>query len=389
VPQELTTAASSRLELLLRRLFAFTLVLSSIELTANAITQAGLLNWLSWVILAMLLAIVLTVQISTLINGQVDRWLYTLGIFGVVAMLAFPWAVVDVDALPAEYQPWLWWAAGMCAVAMGVVARPSVAIGYLVLITAIWLWLDTSAWGGSSVLFVELQDATYLFLFGGTVLGLLFLVRDSVQKVDRANSLAIASAVEQARIDAVERERQRIDALIHDKVLNTLLLSAKAKSAEEQQSVVRLSKEAIESLRSADLEPEPRPEIQPLGLFRALRRAALQMIPSIEVEIVSAGSAPIPSDVADAMTEALVQALDNVARHSKASKVQLTLDSPTAESLSIELRDNGVGFRLERIPKDRIGVRVSIVKRIEAVGATARIDSEPGSGTLVRLGWKA
>ena len=387
--QELTTAASSRLELRLRRLFAFTLVLSSIELTANAISQAGYLNSISWVILALLLVVVFTVQISTLTNGKVDRWLYLLGALGVAAILLFPLAVVDVNALPVEYQPWLWWGAGMCAVAMGVVGRPAVSLAYLVLITALWLWLDTSAWGGSSVLYVELQDATYLFLFGGTVLGLLFLVRDSVSKVDRANSLVIASAVEQAKIDAVERERQRIDALIHDKVLNTLLLSAKAKTAEEQNSVVRLSKEAIESLRSADEEPEKRPAIQPLGLFRALRRAALQMIPNIEVEIVSAGSAPVPSAVADALTEALVQALDNAARHSRASKVQLTLDSPTADSLSIQLRDNGIGFRLDRMPKDRIGVRISIIKRIETAGAKALIDSKLGSGTTVRLEWKA
>ncbi len=387
--QELTTAASSRLELRLRRLFAFTLVLSSIELTANAITQATLLNPLSWVILGLLLTNVLAVQISILTNGKVDRWLYLLGFLGVAALLIFPWAVVDVDMLPAEYQPWLWWGAGMCAVAMGVVGRPAVSLAYLVLITSLWLWLDTSAWGGSSVLFVELQDATYLFLFGGTVLGLLFLVRDSVSKVDRANSLAIASAVEQAKIDAVERERQRIDALIHDKVLNTLLLSAKAKTSEEQHSVVRLSKEAIDSLRSADEEPEKRPEIQPLGLFRALRRAALQMIPNIDVEIVSAGSAPVPSEVADAITEALVQALDNAARHAKASRVQLTLVCPTPDSLSIELRDNGIGFRLDRMPKDRIGVRISIIKRIETVGAKALIESELGSGTTVRLEWKA
>jgi signal transduction histidine kinase len=389
VQQELTTAASSRLELRLRRLFAFTLALSTIESTANAITQAGFLNPLSWVILAVLLAIVLAIQISTLTKSKVDKWIYLLGFFGVAGMLIFPWAVVDVDVLPVEYQPWLWWVIGMCSVAMGVVARPSVAIGYLVLITAIWLWLDTSAWGGSSVLFVEIQDATYLFLFGGTVLGLLFLVRDSVLKVDRANSLAISSAVEQAQIDAIERERQRIDALIHDRVLNTLLLSAKAKTPEERASVVRLSKEAIESLRSADLEPEKRPAIQPLGLFRALRRAALQLIPSIEVEIISAGPEPIPSAVADAITEALVQALDNAARHSKATKIQLTMDSPTPGSLSIELKDNGVGFRPGRIPRDRIGVQVSILKRIETVGATAQIESEPGSGTTVRLGWKA
>jgi signal transduction histidine kinase len=97
----------------------------------------------------------------------------------------------------------------------------------------------------------------------------------------------------------------------------------------------------------------------------------------------------IPAQVAEALTEALIQALDNASRHAKASKVSLTLNSPTQSSVAIELRDNGIGFRLNRIPKDRIGVQTSILKRVEAVGAKAIIESSPGSGTLVKLEWHA
>lgn len=387
--ERLTQAASARLELLIRRLFAFTLLLSSVETIANASTQAVYLNGLSGVMVATLVVIVVMIQVATLTQGRVDRWIVVLGVFGVSAMLLFPWTVVDVDVLPSEYQPWLWWVIGMGVVGIGVIAKPPFALSYLVITTVIWFWLDTSPWGGSSDLFVSLQDATYIFLFGGTVLGLFFLVRDSVFKVDRANSRAIQSAVQQASTDAIERERQRIDALIHDRVLNTLLLSAKAKTKEEYQSVVRLSKEAIESLRSAEQDSNKQGDIQPVGLFRALRQAAEQLIPDIQVEILSAGSTPVPQQVAESLTEALVQALDNVARHAKATSVQLRLDCPTQRSVVIELRDNGIGFRPDRIPKDRIGVQVSILKRVESAGAKASIESELGSGTTVRLEWKA
>jgi signal transduction histidine kinase len=126
-----------------------------------------------------------------------------------------------------------------------------------------------------------------------------------------------------------------------------------------------------------------------LGLFRALKQAAEQLIPDAKVQILSGGSVEIPAAVAEAITEALIQALDNVVRHAKASKVSLTLLSPNQGSVAIELRDDGVGFRLNRIPKDRIGVQTSILKRVEAVGARATIESSPGAGTMVRLEWQA
>jgi signal transduction histidine kinase len=389
VPNMLTTAASARLERLIRRLYAFTLLLSSVESIANSITQSRFLNWMNIALVATLVVIVGMIQVATWTKRNMDRWIVVLGVFGIAAMLVFPWAVVDVDVLPSEYQPWLWWVIGMSVVGVGVVSKPLVAMSYLLLTTALWVWLDTSPWGGSSDLLLELQDATYIFLFGGTVLGLFALVRESVLKVDIANDLAIKSATQQASIDAVERERQRLDALIHDRVLNTLLLASKASNASEFSSVVNLSQEAIESLRRADQEPESRPEIQPLGLFRALKQAAEQLIPDAKVQILSGGSVEIPAAVAEAITEALIQALDNVVRHAKASKVSLTLLSPNQGSVAIELRDNGVGFRLNRIPKDRIGVQTSILKRVEAVGARATIESSPGAGTMVRLEWQA
>lgn len=384
----LTTAASARLELLIRRLFAFTLLLSSIESVANASTQSRYLNWLHLVMVSVLILVVLQIQFAIFTKKIVDRWIFVLGVFGIVAMLLFPWTVLDVDVLPSEYQPWLWWVIGMSVVGVGIIAKPGISLSYLLVVTLIWLWLDISPWGGGSEIFLELQDATYIFLFGGTVLGLFILVRDSVSKVDEANSVAIQSAMQQAITDAVERERQRIDALIHDRVLNTLLLAANASNPHEQKSVVKLSIEAIESLRKADQEPNPSKEIQPLGLFGALKQAALQLIPGVGVEILSAGSAQIPSEAAEALTEALIQGLDNVARHAKASRVSLTLTSPTPTSVMIDLVDNGVGFKLLKIPKDRIGVRTSIIKRMESVGGEASIRSVPGSGTTLRLQWQ-
>lgn len=385
----LSSAASAKLEILIRRLYSVTLLLSSIESIAIALGQDEYLNWLNIVLVVTLLLTVTSIQFAIWSKRPVDRWIYLLGGFGFGSMLIFPLAVRDFATLTQDFQPWLWWVIGMAVVGMGIVAKPVVSIGYLALVTLTWFWLDTSVWGGGSSTVLTLQDATYLFLFGGTVLGLFILVRESVAKVDLANTAAMQSALSQAKTDAVENERQRLDALIHDRVLNTLLLAAKAESPAEYQAVSKLSEEAITSLKMATRSQTRKPEVQPLDLFRALEEAAIRIVPTVSVEISSSGSAQIPPSVAEALTEALLQALDNASRHSKASQIQLKLGSPSPSSILLELRDNGVGFRPGRVSKDRVGIQVSILRRVEAVGASASIESAPGQGTLVRLQWQA
>jgi signal transduction histidine kinase len=49
------------------------------------------------------------------------------------------------------------------------------------------------------------------------------------------------------------------------------------------------------------------------------------------------------------------------------------------------ITDQGAGFDMTAIPADRLGVRASIIDRIEAVGGSAQIWSTPGGGTSVML----
>jgi signal transduction histidine kinase len=49
------------------------------------------------------------------------------------------------------------------------------------------------------------------------------------------------------------------------------------------------------------------------------------------------------------------------------------------------VRDRGPGFDLDSIPADRMGVRQSIIGRMERHGGTARLHAVPGGGTEVEL----
>jgi NarL family two-component system sensor histidine kinase LiaS len=46
--------------------------------------------------------------------------------------------------------------------------------------------------------------------------------------------------------------------------------------------------------------------------------------------------------------------------------------------------DDGIGFRLEDIPQERLGLRI-IRERATSVGATVRIDSVEGTGTILKI----
>jgi signal transduction histidine kinase len=387
VNQQLASAATSRLELLIRRLFALTLFLASIETVVNAWGEREYLNNFGIATIGIFVVIVLGVNLHTWFGRNSTPWIWAFAVFSIIGSLLWPFQVTNYQAMPAEFQPWFWWVIGMGVVAAGVAAKPIVSLTHLVATVVIWFALDTSEFAGSTDWSDALQDSTYIFLFGGTILGLFFLVREAVGNVDAANTRAIRAAVEQARVDAVERERQRIDALVHDRVLSTLLLSANASNAEEQRSAMRLAKEAIQSLEAAKTEPRES-TISALGLFRALRRAALQLSPGADVSIAAGGSNEVPGVVAQALTEAIIQALDNAVRHAKATKISLEMVG-TSDGIRIRLSDDGIGFRLDRIPRDRIGVRTSILARAEAVGASVKITTAPGSGTQVEVEWAA
>jgi signal transduction histidine kinase len=295
--------------------------------------------------------------------------------------------VIDGDALPAEYQPWVWWVIGMSVISVGVTAPIWLGFSFLITTSVVWFFVDTSYFGGYSDPWVSMQDSVYAFLVGGSVSGLILMVKQAARQTDIANSAVIKSSIQQAQVDAVERERQRIDALVHDRVLNTLVLASKANSSTEQRAVEQMSKDAITSLEEAGNEPKDSGEVTLLGLYRALRKAAVRMIPSIEVETTSAGLLELPGYVAEAVTEATIQALDNAARHSNARNIRLYLGSSSANDLVIKLIDDGIGFKLDRIAKDRIGIRTSISARLEMAGARAEIITNPGDGTTIVIRW--
>ena len=369
------------------RIYAAVVAVLQVEVIANAIFQApylGVGKW--WVVIYVTLPII-GMNVWAWLRGSLGFWAYLHGATVLIALWRWQTLVVDPNLLPENFQAWVWWLVGMATITMGVAKPLWLGAVYLAAASASWFYLDTSVAGGSGDPAIALQDSIYVFLLGGAVSSLIRLTRDGARRADEANSIAIASAVEQAQTDAAERERQRIDALVHDRVLNTLLVAANAKSEQEQQAVATMAVDAIASLESAVSDQEYESRVTTLGLYRSLRKAAFRASQDIEVEILSAGLEEIPAEIAQTITEAALQAMDNAVRHSKAGRIKLSLGSPTLAGLVVEVKDNGTGFTPERLPKDRLGISTSIKARMELIGGEAQVSSSPGNGTTVLLRW--
>ena len=70
------------------------------------------------------------------------------------------------------------------------------------------------------------------------------MLRQAAEAVDSAQEAALERYDVAARQHATENERVKVDALVHDSVLTTLLSAAAAGSPEEQALAARMARDA-------------------------------------------------------------------------------------------------------------------------------------------------
>ncbi len=177
-----------------------------------------------------------------------------------------------------------------------------------------------------------------------------------------------------------EQERAEVAAIVHDQVLHTLALIQR--NAADPRTVQRLARVQERSLRGWLY----RPSGSPGEMFAAAIEHACAEIEgayAIAVESVVVGDCAVDENVA-ALVAAAREAVVNAARHAKVETVSVYAEVES-DTVSVFVRDRGVGFDPDQVEPDRQGVRGSIVGRMARHGGTAEIRSEPGEGTEVRL----
>ena len=173
-------------------------------------------------------------------------------------------------------------------------------------------------------------------------------------------------------------ERAEIAAHLHDSVLQTLALIQKRAGSEPD--VLRLARAQERELREWIYQDASR---SPGNLVARIKSIAAELEDTYghAVDVVAVGDALMTERV-EALTQAAREAMLNAARHAGTS-VSVYLEASPAKT-EIFIKDRGHGFDQSAIPPDRLGVRESVIGRMQRNGGAAMIFTG-AEGTEVRL----
>jgi signal transduction histidine kinase len=194
-------------------------------------------------------------------------------------------------------------------------------------------------------------------------------------------------------IAAQEEERRRIARDLHDDVAQRIaLLSNKMQilyqnlptgisAAEEFSDILKEIEQASESVRLISHQLHSSKLI--LGLPRALAGYCREFSQQrgIKVEFTQKGSmGPVPEPVPLVMFRVLQEALYNVARHSGAAQVEVSLLTD-GDEIRLRIKDRGRGFDPMQV-SEGLGL-VSMRERLRLVQGKIKLSSAPGLGTEI------
>lgn len=173
-------------------------------------------------------------------------------------------------------------------------------------------------------------------------------------------------------------ERAEIAAHLHDSVLQTLALIQK--SANSSADVTRLARAQERELREWIYQDAAHDSGALVERVKAVC-AEVEDLSGQAVEVVVVGDADL-SERGNALVQAVREAVLNAARHG-GTTVSVYVEAG-AKGVDVFVKDRGPGFDVDAVAVDRLGVRESVVGRMQRNGGTAEIISS-ADGTEVRL----
>ncbi len=189
--------------------------------------------------------------------------------------------------------------------------------------------------------------------------------------------------VRQVRVERSERirefERAEIAAHLHDSVLQTLTLIRK--HSDEPAAVAKLARAQERDLRTY-LYQDRRTEAESVATALAAAISSVEDAHAVAIDAVSVGDARTDKRLRAAVAAAK-EAASNAAKHGLAP-ISVYAEV-SGDRYEIFVRDSGPGFNPKRIPADRLGIRESIMGRVERHGGFAAVTSKRGESTEVHI----
>ena len=203
---------------------------------------------------------------------------------------------------------------------------------------------------------------------------------------------------DKAAHDAISSERTRLARDLHDAVTQTLFSASliaevlpdlweinPLEGERRLEELRQLTRGALAEMRTLLVELRPNSLVQ-IPLPDLLRQLCESLIgrARLPIEFIAEGQAKIPADVQITLYRITQEALNNIVKHAKATKVIVTLQ--LGEIVRLVIVDDGSGFDLAAVSPDHLGLKI-MCERAEAIGASCSTYSQPGEGTQISVIW--
>jgi len=220
----------------------------------------------------------------------------------------------------------------------------------------------------------------------------------------KALAAQAAIAIENARLYdqvgriAVLEERHRIGMDLHDGAIQSLYgislqmeaaadraATAPAETRDALHRLVDVLNASIADLRGYVLGLRPiRGSDRPLSesLPSLADQVGRNALLDVTIEVPTDTDRGLDREAREAIFYVAADALGNVARHARARRVSVRIESEDG-AVALEVRDDGVGFDPERV-HGGLGLR-NMRERAFSLGGRLEISGRPGEGTLVRF----
>jgi len=383
---ESTLSRAARLEKVIGRALAGVCLLFGLQTIPIALASEETMNrtW-AWTFGLLLYAALVGTFAAGLAGRRIRLASAVLAASFLLILAMWPFEATNLSAvMPTE--PWPWYLFNVATAAVAVAFSDIVGTGYTLLVATCYFLVRLTPAGGDAGVTRAFLDSGYAFVIGIAIVFIVGLLRRSAAGVDAAERAAVVRYAAATREHAIEVERMNVDALLHDSVLAALLAGSRASAPREHQYAAALARTAHDVISTNS--GAARSERVPLSEMSA-RLSAICRELGIEADIVAEGldDATVPGIVAEVFFAASLQALMNSVQHAGPGDVHRTVEAVWADDrLTVTLADDGVGFDATK-PTNRLGIRGSIVERLESVRGTATVTSSPGHGTTVTLAW--
>jgi signal transduction histidine kinase len=198
-----------------------------------------------------------------------------------------------------------------------------------------------------------------------------------------------------ARDEQIAALRYRIEAkaaaLMHDTLLSHLAAIANTEAAELPVALQQQMERDLEILigeewlsdNSAAVDAQARTDWRSSGLYAAIQESRLM---GLEVESTGdlASVAKLDRESSVALGLAVKQCLVNVLKHAGTTQAEVAVYGSDTD-VSVMVVDTGKGFTEAETGADRLGLRNSVRRRIEAVEGSVQVWSTPGRGTSIMI----